>query len=377
MGYLAASKQLIQTVNPRTLSFLALPFVVAGIIGISVWAPIHNWDMLPYTIITISDDQRDVEENHFRSWRLIETRVTEEKLQELKQKTEHRRKMSDNPKILQGFLPMWEIKAGYVFTLRALNKYVDPVTAMRVISASSAIAITFLLFIVALRTNGWWTLIWIPIVGFLEIFRLARLLTPDSLTTLIYLAGILLLLRKRLSIASIFFLLGLIVRPDNLFLNLGMVAVFATLSLKPAVFLLFGSMSIYLSLTHITGHSGWWPHFYFTFVEKTSPPVNFDLGINLILYIKVLALNLAKIVYEGSIFLAAFLAAIFSVKIREGSHSSFLKLAAIVLIATAGIKFLVFPFPDLRVYAPHFYGLGAVLIFMLSKPTKATQNYYS
>lgn len=377
MSVITVYDRLITRINPRIISCVALLLVIAGILGLSIWAPRYNWDMVPYTIITVYDTRNSVADNHSLAWSLIEARVTEEDLDNLREGTLFRHQMSEDPDSLQAFLPMWEIKAGYISLLRALNRYFDPITAMQFISVTSAIIITFLLFLTVLGSNGWWTLLWIPIIGSLEIFRLAQYLTPDSLTTLVYLAGILCLMRKNVSAAATLFLLGLFIRPDNIFLNLGMVAIIATLSWHSAAFLVVGSMSIYFFFAHTTGHAGWWPHFYFTFIEKAYPPIDLDIGAIVLIYGKVLALNVAKLVYEGSIFMAVLVTTISLRYFNAGCEATSRTQMAIVLVTTAGLKFAVFPYADFRVFAPYFYGLGAVLMFIVSKAGEATGSMHA
>ena len=124
------------------------------VISAAVFRQAYDWDMVAY--IALSLDETSGPEIHRITWDILESKVPQHKLEALKGKGSYeiRANWHENSDDFVSLLPLYEIKAGYVMLLRQLSKLTDPVLAMQLVSASSALTGALMVFLVFLPIRG-------------------------------------------------------------------------------------------------------------------------------------------------------------------------------------------------------------------------------
>lgn len=329
--------------------------------------------------IALSLDETSGPEIHRITWNILESEVPQRPLEALKEGNyEIRVNWHKNSDDFISILPLYGIKAGYVMLLAQISKLTDPVLAMELVSASSALAGALMVFLVFLPIRGVIGFCWLPVLGGLDVDRLARFFTPDALTFALYALAFTLLTRFRFTGAVAVMILGAFVRPDSLVLNT-MIAIVIFLTSRPhSAVLIIGSILAYLLAGQLSQHPGWWTHFYFTFIEQQTNLSNPIPDFDLILYLKTIAVWWARLFVNGRWVLPLFL--IISV-LFLGSTIKSRKLFFIYNVGIAAIfalfaKMIIFPYPLPRTSEPMIVALtfSAATLFRAMMETKVSTH---
>jgi hypothetical protein len=145
-------------------------------------------------------------------------------------------------------------------------------------------------------------------------------------------------------------------------LNLALAATMVALSsTRAGVVLAVGSLAAYLLDTSIGHHIGWWPNYYFTFVELQPNLTNFNPPFNAQLFLSVLGRQLVVLLhlYWSYAALAVTMLSAILLARRSDSVAGLLMLA---ILGAAVVRFLAYPSTEIRLYWPIVFGLSMILL---------------
>lgn len=347
---------------------------------VAIIKPDANWDMLPYLAVAEEAQISDPQQLHDFAYGTVKAAVSEHDFRLLTEDDGFRSHMYANAKDFVSLLPMYRVKFFYAEILSGLSHAMSPVTAMRVVSAVSV-----LLF-------GAFVLLWLNAAGALALAPLfvgllmmtefgysARASTPDLLCSALSLGGCYAFYRQREWLTATLLFVAFLVRPDNII----PIAVLATLLLvwrvrSPGLLAAVAlSVAGYVGISSWAGHSGWWPHLYFSSVEQQLNMDSFHPAFSPIIYAKAFARSLLYATWYnswvGAIVVALGLWAFFSRLGYRFDRRAGVLFAALILGTAA--KFVVFPIQDTRIYFPAIVPLFLILVpFMMAMWNEADRN---
>lgn len=316
----------------------------------------YNNDMIPYTALTVGG--ADADDLYRETWATLRAHVPASRFNDFRT-PESGPDVLNTPENLTSILPLFAVKAGYVMLLRLLSNFTDPVTAMQVVSASGALIGAFLVFLAFYRIGGVLAICWLPILGALDVDRLARIGTPDALNFALYAVSFTLLMHQRSGGAVGVLIIATFVRPDSLILNVMLaVPIFLIASRRHAILLIVGSLVVYLFTTQMSDHPGWWAHFYYTFIEKQAELINSTPPFDLVLYTKTIAMNLAFLFVGGHWSLPAILFIIIIYLGRRPDRGKLFYYICFAAISAILVKMAIFPYPLPRTSEPAIVALA-------------------
>jgi hypothetical protein len=349
------------------LSAVLALLVAAQFVYFSLTRPSIDWDTVPYTMAILKGPAfetkgvLDAPALHAATWATLKPWLTPDLLAYMTE-GDYRIAQYTQPAALVSQLPLFESKYGYVLALKAVAAFTSPVQAIILASLVGALGTLAIVFAAAVRLHGIATLAWLPFVLLFKLPSFASMTTPDSLTTLLAVAGFACLLAKRSTPGIALLVASAVIRPDSLILNLAVSAVFVLRrDYGSAAALAMLSVAAYLFNALMSGHPGWWPQFHYNFVAIQAvltgdwPP--FEIG----LYGRILLRQIGELshlpwAHAG---FAATLLAVILLAARPDSWRSLLLLA--VLAGVAG-RFFLYPSAELRLYAPQFFIVCLILL---------------
>jgi hypothetical protein len=253
------------------------------------WArPFYNWDMLPYVALAYRFQGASVVESHERVYEEVRRVVPPEQFLLLTEAEPYRIEVFRSPEAFGQQLPYHTVKPGYPFLISLLDRLgMSPVWASVALARAGYILTGIILLLwlwtvvpVGVAVVGAWVMMSLP-----SVIQLARLSSPDSLSTACVLAALYLFFapRKR-HVALAVLVVSLALRPDNL-LWLGLLlAVWKILeegrwrSVVPWAAL---GMTVYLVQAGVSGMYGWQTLFYVNFVERLPYPADAEVRLRL------------------------------------------------------------------------------------------------
>lgn len=361
----------------RLVSVILATFIALYFAWFAITRPALDWDVVPYTMAilkagaTAPDGTVDIAALHARTWATIKPLVTQEELFYLTKASSYVAAQYLDPNALFSQLPLYESKYGYILLLRAVALVAEPVRAIVLVSLASALGILAILVQAAWRLDGIATLLWLPVVLLFGLGSFASMVSPDPIFTFAYVAGIAALLSERMRLAVFCFLAAALLRPDGIVLNVFLCGVLAVRREYGATLvLLAGSAAAYGVNMLPSHHIGWWPQFYFTFVELQNVLTGFRPAFDPGLYLEVLEVQIGRVSHLAWIHagVAAVLIAILLLARRDRDRGAGLLLIA--LLTGAAIRFLLYPSAEIRFYTPHLFGIGLIALHALRQNLK-------
>jgi len=285
--------------------------------------------------------------------------------------------MATNPRHFYQQLPTYRIKQLYVGLIYVLHKCgMSYVKASVMISVVSVVLIfLFLSFWLAKCVPG---LLW----GFLSVFlatassltAVARLSTPDALSSLLIVIALFLLIEKQSTVGAYFILLlSVLARPDNLILAIVLIIYinFAGppeygVSRKFVTSLILVALSIYWSVAILSGYYGWWTVFSHSFLGVLKAPKEFTPAFSFPRYVAVLYAGLTRISFFniGAAFVGVFFVLTFgssTFRFKGGSIATHVAIAmAIALVA----RLILYPLWEDR-YFVAYYVMSVILLLVV------------
>jgi hypothetical protein len=187
---------------------------------------------------------------------------------------------------------------------------------------------------------------------------------PDLMTTALLVSGLMLLDRGRAAGAMVAMGLAVLARPDTAIFLGGLSVLLALLRPQDIAkaALVFGVTAVaYGMATSAANHIGWWPHFWFSTYHIQDTLTGFAPDFSIKVYLTSIGYNAGRSLVEATwpaFWLAGFALAAWAFARRDAAEAAVPDLRLVVLaaaiIATFG-KFLLFPLPESRLYAPHLF----------------------
>ena len=186
--------------------------------------------------------------------------------------------MSSDYEAFASHMPAYQIKSLYVQLIRITSDFlgVDEYKAINLISLSSVLGIVFLLLASSFNLIFWFLSIF-GVLVLSQVLHLSRLMTPDALSSLVFLCSVVLILRN-LKVAGFFLLiLALLVRPSNIVYT-GLIPLFLLKDKKFIYFLLLSSVSLFVYYLNakIIGGLGWWKSFHSSLIGMPTTFIGYE-----------------------------------------------------------------------------------------------------
>ncbi len=289
-----------QTVSSRIVLALcaALYFILCAKALWTVYQnPYHNYDMIPYVGAMLALEEPNQEKWYARTMEEIKKEVSPKQYEAFQERMETR-KLWNNSEALRQNLPFYTVKPFYVGAAYALHASGVPTAkATWLVSLASLALLAALLWVApspALHRGAWW----LACAGFLfymplDTVYMARLSTPDMISTLLMMAGIYaLMVWRSIGLWYAFAALTALSRPDMIPV-MCMVAFCSSAALHEdfrlpwrhalitAVFL-FG-MNAWVS--HLTGFYGWKIFMEYALINKAQYPAQLTGAITMDQYL--------------------------------------------------------------------------------------------
>lgn len=362
------------TLNEKRLRIINVFFllVFGAILSVIVWSrPGYHWDMIPYAAVTLDDGSTSAHELHARAWSSVESHVPERWLVELRgEKGSFRDVQYRDPDKFVTMLPLYEVKLGYVLTLKAMSQFADPIQAIKIVNIISLWIIIGTIFASSIYINGIMRFVWLPILGSLDFINMIRFESPDAMSIALSVAGALFICRGRLLFGAILLIACLVTRPDNIFLCIATGGAFLLFSPRLGLILLVASAVAYFSVSEFVGHIGWWRHFNYTLVETPDTLQGYFPPFSISLYVGTLANNLAFLLAKLTWPYTVLLLILVLMMVRGRGVGDFFVVLAISAFMGFIAKFIVFPFPTMRLYAPNIYMIALILVYSINEYRK-------
>ncbi len=361
----------------RSVSASIAFLIACYFVYFAITRPALDWDVVPYTMAilkagaTSPDGMIDAATLHARTWAAIEPHLSPEGVAYLTTANDYVEAQFFDPAALASQLPLYESKYGYIVLLKGVARAVDPVRAIVVVSLVGALGILALLVHAAWPLEGIASLAWLPIVLLFQLGSFASMVSPDAIFAFACVAGIAALLSERLRLAVFCLLMAALLRPDGVVLNVFLCCVMAARrQYRATLVLLAGSLAAYAMNMLAGQHIGWWPQFYFNFVERVNVLTDFRPSFDPGLYFDVVMDQIGRVSHMAWLHaaVAAVLIAIILLARPDGGRR--LGLLLMALLVGVAVRFLLYPAAELRFYAPHLLGIGLIILHAM-RPHRA------
>ncbi len=327
-------------------------------VATSYLLPDANWDMLPYLAVAGEAKFTDPVALHGFAYAAVKDGVSASNYAALTNDGGgFRSHMAENATDFVSLLGMYRVKFLYGNIISFVANFVSPVSALRVVSALSAILFGSLV-LAWLRSAQ--ALALAPVFAGLMILggfgEAARVGTPDMLCAALFLGGLYAYSFKNEWMTAALLTLAFLVRPDNIvFIGVfaALLAIYREKSVGAAAAFVACFIG-YFTISHFAHHPGWWPHLYFSSIEQHQNMMDFHPAFSLSLYAHAFGASFLRALEFNSWVGVSILAlGLWLLADRAGfkmERRAAIGFAALVLSVLA--KFVVFPIHDTRVYFP-------------------------
>ena len=337
----------------------------------------YNWDAVAYTFAVNIDEGLSIEDAHAKTYQTLKQEVNDGLFKDLCCSSKYRQAQYADPENLSSMMPMYALKPGYIFLIK-LTKNIFQVSefkAMSYISSLSVLLIAGLIFLSFFSIPGFAQFIWIPIAFLGELLFLGKLMTPDAISALVILLGIIGLLKKRYIAGYTLLGLSLLFRLD-LIVAIGLLGLLPILNRNYTFALVNSSIFLlaYFMISYSSDHVGWWPHFYTSLVSTQVNMSEFAPEFSLNKYLEILYGNFMWVLNDNRYikwFATSFALLLVSIAVYSEKKNTHLNIIGIVLGLSIFIKFILFPKVDSRVYLSIF----VTLIYIVGLNFKNTKKY--
>ena len=330
----------------------------------------YNWDAVAYTMAVQLDEGKSVDEAHTYTYKTLKDEIDTGLFQTLCCNGKYRQDQFNSSENLKSMMPMYALKPGYLALIKAVKLFtgLNEYQSMKYISIFSTLIMTLLFFTTFFFQKNFLQFAWIPLVFFSQFLFLAKLMTPDAVTALLFLISVMLLVKNRLYTSYLLMALTLTFRPDMIVAT-GLAGLLPLINkdFRMPIFNSIMFLSIYFLISASISHNGWWSHFYTSLISTQSNLDLFDPLFDLNKYFEILIGNtlwiLNDINYIGWFsltFIIIFLSAYFVLE----KKSQWINLITLSLSVAIIIKFIIFPKVDSRVYLAIL--VSAIYVFSLN-----------
>lgn len=351
-------------------ALLGLGLLSLYIVTVSAVAGVYpraNWDMVAYVASALDDGSRTATELHRAAWDAVRDRVSEGELAVLTSDRPYRVRQYADPNAFATMLGFYEVKFLYVRLASFLSRFMHPVDALHLISATSALAVGFLVLAWAWDRKfvayAPFVLSLLVLSGYGEVAREA---VPDLFASVFVVLAAWAYLRRFDLVCAVALLGAFLARPDHLAF-IGVLAVVALMARQGAIVLLavlVVALAAYFPLTRLAGHPGWWVQMWFTNVEYVPTLEGFSPPFSLLVYLGMLVRVVVRSLVEES-WLAVLLLeciALGALVLRRARMEERETVLLLALLATVAAKFIVAPFHETRFHMAYLIVFGMTLL---------------
>ena len=279
----------------------ALVLLLIAFTGAAYFGPEYNWDLFAYIGCAVETEFRSVAALHAFVFETVQQAVEPEGWSKLIHGGSRWRESAySSPQVFGSVLDFYRVKVLFVAAIGLLGKVMNIAHAPFLIGWLFGILslLTVYTALVRLDMERFFVLA-VPIILGANLQWLCRLPTPDSMSCFFLLAGVYAYVFKSRLLAHIIFASAVLARPDSLAFVAALVLVQIVRRDISLAELAAASASpvCYLLATRLTGHPGWWPHFYYTHLEYIDM-TGFSVPMQFRLYLDVLARELPKVLMK-------------------------------------------------------------------------------
>jgi hypothetical protein len=356
------------------ISIAVLIGFAASMLVIGQLRPIYNWDALAYLAASTRDRFGDIAELHAYVYSVFREAAPPEQFYELTSANAYRIRQFADAEAFVSMLGMYEVKWLYIQLLRWLIPILGPLAAPDAINGGALLILVGSLIVWLRSTNlsGYAPLV-VALLFVLQLQGFAGTQQPDFLANALLVASLLSYERDRNLLGSLFLLIAVLTRPDQLALA-GVLMACAWLlrdkqtPLFAATFLV--SVAAWLLISSCVHSVGWWPHFWFSTYAIQETMVGFEPDFSPRVYVTAIALNLYRSLFQNT-WLAVYVMALgWGIYLYFNAAVSMRRRQVLLLTMLLAIaaKFTVFPLHDGRIYfAPLLVFFLVALANLLSK----------
>ncbi len=358
--------------NKTLIERLGAVFLVATVLLIAVYSwvrPDYNWDMLAYIGSALENRYEDPVDLHRETWAEISKGAREGQLYNLQYGNPYNVHQWENPADFESQLSMFRVKIAYVQALRLLEPIFGLTHASILLNVLPLLGIGLLaLFWLREEKALQASFLLIPALMLADLTHMTTAVTPDMLLAVLSLVAVYWLMKGKDIAACVLLFASVLVRPDNIifvFALLLTALVFGWRKLPIAVTFAVSFISC-VAIEKLSGHPGWWPHFYFSCVQIQHSMINFSPDFSLFAmahgYVRGLMVAFIDNDWPGLyvILIAAWALLQRAGKMGDGRANALMFAFA---IGTLG-KFASFPLPDDRFY---FVFIAGMLFIVLTR----------
>jgi hypothetical protein len=338
--------------------------------------PAHNWDMIPYIACALSYEEDSKVAVHHKTYRIVEESVWPSEYVDLAARTPFRRSMAQNPVLFYQQLNFYHLRPLYISSIYILHKLGVPLVKSTVLtSVISALCISAILILwISGHASPFHSAL---ISAFLLIAAglptIARLSTPDALSSALVFLSFFVLIEKRLpNLACLLMIASLLARPDNVILCLLFVGYLRLTSAReyrigvgPYFLFMILIFLTYLGILAFSKPYRWWTVFSHTFLGRMISPAEAPSELSLSSYFVTFKEALGQVyLMRVSFFLllSALTAVLSDFRLRTDNIPLYSTLLALVSLV---IHFVLFPALWDRFFAAHYLVIGAAFVIGL------------
>lgn len=343
----------------RSFGILALAIYCIGLSITALHAykhPNYNWDMLAYMALAIQTSKGGVKTIHQVTYQAAQAHVPSLAYERLVEGP-YRKSMAENPEAFYAALPFYAVKPLYIKMVRLLYKAGFSLPLSTVLpSILFYLLIGLLLYYWVLKYMGsFWALVICLLIMYTgPMVSLAKLSTPDCLSTFLLLSAFYCIVQKpNLAIAACCLLLSLFARLDNIIPSLFILSFlfFANkaprrLAIKYYLLLASAFLCCYFIITATTMQPfGWNALYYPQFALHLDLSHTANSTFSLAVYMQLVASQLATALnfHHFVFFLLVVLLVLFPASPLQWKRLSFEQALAVVLLLVILVRFVLFP----------------------------------
>lgn len=340
---------------------------------------VHNWDIVGYSACVASFDSSDPVEVHRRAYDAVQVAFPKRAWEAAVEHGHYRRKTHEEPAVLAQQKTFYCQRVLYTGLVYGVHKAgLTLVSSMTAVSAAAFFLTGVLLWVWISHHLPAWVAAPVALgLGFnYPILHTARVGSPDSLCTLLIVAGVYVLLQHRtLWLALLLFLAAVFTRGDSIiFVGLTMTLLLLATPLKSPrriALLVAGLVAAgvaYVATSWWAGSPSWWVLFQFSLGRRTPFLDRVDPSFDVDFYWTTLKKRFLGL-WGETLFWHLGLGVLAAWALARGSRLRALPATALVAISCVGtmvLRYALFPSMYLRLYLPYFLVVEVLLVIAIA-----------
>jgi hypothetical protein len=351
---------------------------LCGIAAFSFLRPFYNWDLLGYVGATLMIEENKPAVLHQKTYDYVKNSIPPGQFAQLiADNNPYRKAVASDPVYFESQVHLYTIRPLYVGLMYSLSRIgVNIVSASVLISVVSSFFIgllfrTWLLKYVQGFANVLICMLMIPLTGVAE---LARLSTPDALSTVIILAAMFLFIEeKKFILSAVLLVLSILARADNILIVLTFFTFFTYYSLNvykfgkgTYAFILAISLILFSCIIYfVGGHTAeyFFPSNYHWRIEDSGQLLIVNIIKN---YIGTADVSIKQLFFDGYsdsfLFFTGLGVFIMYKAYRGKTEFTIMRQIGLVALLAVLARLLIFPVVANRFFVPYYAIIGLMFI---------------